>query len=143
MTFRSIIILPLAVLTTAVATLAVTSSCRFQPKDDPGDTVAAKYFEPVDTSSAAYKAKLKARKAAAPVVDSVDIFYIGEASTHRQVQLLSYPSRRDTLTYSRTSHIKVTGNADFGHVVRVKFWVSPGGDSLVSRITEVNVKPQK
>lgn len=110
------------------------TSCKLAPKDDPGDTVAASVFEPIDT--AAVNAKQRAYAKAHPVVDSVDIFYVGSGSNNSKLQLVSYPSKRDTLLYSKARHMKKSGNADFGHVVRVKFYVSHG-DSLVNSVEEV------
>lgn len=134
--------LTVTLIVTAAVSLGATS-CRFAPSDNPGDTVAASVFEPVDTTSAAYKAKMRAQRGSTPIVDSVGMYVIGEGSSSRQVQLLSYPSRRDTLTYPKTTHYKVSGSADYGHVVRVKFWVNKSGDSLVSRIEEVKQSKEK
>ena len=75
--------------------------------------------------------------ATVPIKDSLDIFYIGSESNKTTVQLVSYPSRRDTAVYGKSRHIKLSGNADFDHIVRARFWVSPGGDSLVTRLEEV------
>ena len=110
------------------------TSCKLAPSDNPGDTVAASAFEPIDT--AAVSAKQRAYAKAHPIKDSIDIFYVGEGSTRSKLQLVSYPSKKDTLLYSKARHIKKSGNADFGHVVRVKFYVSHG-DSLVNSIEEL------
>lgn len=120
-------------LVTAVP-LLFPAACKMAPKDNPGDTVAASEFYPPDTAALARQAAL-ARKAA-PVRDSADIFFVGEGSTRRQLQLLSYPSRRDTLTFGKARHLRVKGSADIGHVVRVAFWVSQRGDTLVQRVEE-------
>ena len=118
-----------------IAMQMVIASCRMAPSQDNGDTVAAKEFYPPDTAAL--------RRAAAkdstlrPVKDSADIFIIGPASTRHEVQLLSYPSRRDSASYTKSRHIRVRGNADVGHVVRVVFYATPKGDTLVSRITEL------
>ena len=117
------------------ATFAATS-CRMATKPQLGDTVDAKVFEPEDTAAINKAARAKA-KALAAAKDSVDIYYIGTGSTATTVQLVSYPSRRDTALYAKGRHIKVDGNADFGHVVRARFWVSDRGDTLVTRIEEV------
>lgn len=106
------------------------------PKDNPGDTVAASAFAPVDT--AALNRKARAARRNAPVKDSADIFYVGEGSTPERLQLVSYPSRRDTVAYGKARHMRKSGNADFGHVVRVKLWISDRGDTLVQRIEEID-----
>lgn len=118
-----------------IAPLLFPSACKMAPKDNPGDTVAASEFYPPDTAALARQAAL-ARKAA-PVKDSIDIFFVGEGSSRRQLQLLSYPSRRDTLSFSKARHVRVKGNADIGHVVRVAFWISQRGDTLVQRVEEI------
>lgn len=111
------------------------SSCRIAPKDEPGDTVAASVFAPIDT--AVLNRKARAARKAVPVKDSIDIFYVGDGSTKGELQLVSYPSRRDTIVYGKTRHIRRSGNTDFGHVVRVKFWISATGDTLVQRVDEL------
>lgn len=116
------------------APLLFPSACKMAPKDNPGDTVAASEFYPPDTAALARQAA-KARKNA-PVKDSTDIFVVGEGSTRRQLQLLSYPSRRDTLLFGKARHMRVSGSADYGHVVRVSFYVAHG-DTLVQRVEEV------
>lgn len=128
------IFLPLLVFTLSPVFLFTFSSCHMAPKDNPGDTVAASAFEPIDT--AAVNAKQRAYAKLHPVKDSVDIFYVGEGSTKSKLQLVSYPSKKDTLLYSKARHMKKNGNADFGHVVRVKFYISHG-DSLVNSVEEV------
>ena len=50
---------------------------------------------------------------------------------------MSYPSKRDTFVYGKTRHIKVKGSADFNNVVRVKFYLLNGKDSLVSTVEQV------
>ncbi len=123
----------------ALAFVAVTlaaTSCRMATKPQLGDTVDAKVFEPEDTAAINKAARAKA-KALAATKDSVGIYYIGTGSTATQVQLVSYPSRRDTSLYAKGRHIKVDGNADFGHVVRARFWVSDRGDTLVTRLEEI------
>lgn len=121
------------------AILIVPSGCRMAPKDEPGDTVAASVFAPVDTAAINRKARAAARKAAV-AKDSTDIFYVGDGSTASRLQLVSYPSRRDTVAYGKTAHFKKSGNADFGHVVRVGLWVSETGDTLVRRVEEVTAQ---
>lgn len=120
------------------ATFAATS-CRMATKPQLGDTVDAKVFEPEDTAAINKAARAKA-KALAAAKDSVDIYYIGTGSTATTVQLVSYPSRRDTALYAKGRHIKVDGNADFGHVVRARFWVSNRGDTLVTRLEEIKTE---
>lgn len=123
------------------ATFAATS-CRMATKPQLGDTVDAKVFEPEDTAAINKAARAKA-KALAAAKDSVDIYYIGTGSTATTVQLVSYPSRRDTALYVKARHIKVDGNADFGHVVRARFWVSDRGDTLVTRLEEVKTEQSR
>lgn len=127
----------------ACAMTLVPSGCRMAPKDEPGDTVAASVFAPVDTAALNRKARAAARKAAV-VRDSADIFYIGDGSTAARLQLVSYPSRRDTVVYGKTAHyydgrrrFKKSGNLSVGHVVRVSLWVSEAGDTLVRRVEEI------
>ena len=50
---------------------------------------------------------------------------------------LSYPSKRDTVTFSKARHIKVKGCADFGRVVRIGFYRLPSGDSIVKTVEEI------
>lgn len=130
-----------------VAALAATSfittmgtSCKFAPDQHDGDTVAASEFYPEDT--AAIHAKKKKTKMAAVKAgkDSVGIYYIGSGSTKDIIQLVSYPSRRDTMIFSKTRHIKVKGNADINHVVRVDYYLLNGKDSLVKYVEEVKAK---
>ena len=132
-----------------VAALAATSfittmgtSCKFAPDQHDGDTVAASEFYPEDTSAihAKKKAKLAAMKA---IKDSVGIYYIGSGSTKDIIQLVSYPSRRDTMIYSKTRHVKVKGNADINHVVRVDYYLLNGKDSLVKYVEEVELKTKE
>lgn len=111
------------------------SSCKMAPKDNPGDTVAASVFAPPDTAAINRKARLAKKNA--PVKDSTDIFYIGDGSTKHELQLVSYPSKRDTVVYSKARHIKKSGNADYGHVVRVKLWMTSKGDTLVQAVEEL------
>ncbi len=129
------LILTIALFTFLSLYLFTFSSCRMSPKDEPGDTVAASVFAPIDT--AALNRKARAARKQAPVKDSTDIFYVGEASTTSELQLVSYPSRRDTIVYGKTRHLKRSGNTDFGHIVRIKLWISATGDTLVQRIDEL------
>lgn len=132
-----------------VAALAATSfitttstSCKFAPDQHDGDTVAASEFYPIDTSAIHAKKMAKMAKMAAIKAgkDSVGIYYIGSGSTKDIIQLVSYPSRRDTMIYSKTRHIKVKGNADINHVVRVDYYLLNGKDSLVKYVEEVELK---
>ena len=112
---------------TATAFITTTNtSCKYAPDQHNGDTVAAKKMAKI--------AAIKASK------DSVGIYYVGSGSTKDQIQLVSYPSRRDTLLYSKTRHVKVKGSADIDHVVRVDFYLLNGKDSLVKYVEEVDLK---
>lgn len=132
-----------------VAALAATTfitttstSCKFAPDQHDGDTVAASEFYPIDTS--AIHAKKMAKMAAVKAgKDSAGIYYIGSGSTKDIIQLVSYPSRRDTMIYSKTRHIKVKGNADINHVVRVDYYLLNGKDSLVKYVEEVELKTKE
>ena len=132
-----------------VAALAATTfitttstSCKFAPDQHDGDTVAASEFYPEDTT--AIHAKKKAKLAAMKTVkDSVGIYYIGSGSTKDIIQLISYPSRRDTMIFGKTRHIKVKGNADINHVVRVDYYLLNGKDSLVKYVEEVELKTKE
>ena len=129
-----------------VAALAATTfitttstSCKFAPDQHDGDTVAASEFYPEDTS--AIHAKKTAKMAAVKAgKDSVGIYYIGSGSTKNMIQLVSYPSRRDTMIFGKTRHVKVKGNADINHVVRVDYYLLNGKDSLVKYVEEVELK---
>ena len=87
----------------AATTLITTTStsCKFAPDQHDGDTAAASEFYPEDTSSAHAKKMAKKTAEQAAIVDSTDIFYIGSGSTKDIIQLVSYPSRRDTLYIAR------------------------------------------
>lgn len=121
----------------ATSFITTTTSCKFAPDPNDGDTVAASEFYPEDTS--ALHAKKVAKNAASQkaIVDSVGIYYIGSGSSKERLQLVSYPSRRDTVEYGKTRHIKVKGSADIDHVVRVQFYLFNGKDSLVKYVEEV------
>ena len=126
----------MAVLLAATAFNTATTSCKFAPDQNDGDTVAASEFYPEDT--AALHAKKMAKMAAKKnIVDSIGMYYVGSESNKQQIQLVSYPSRRDTLLYNKTRHVKVKGNADIDHVVRVQFYLLNGKDSLVKSVEEV------
>lgn len=128
----------------AATTLITTTStsCKFAPDQHDGDTVAASEFYPEDT--AAIHAKKKVKMAAVKAgKDSVGIYYIGSGSTKDIIQLVSYPSRRDTMIFSKTRHVKVKGNADINHVVRVDYYLLNGKDSLVKYVEEVELKTKE
>lgn len=109
----------------------MTTSCRMAPKEELGDTVAAKVFEPIDTAALHRKQAAKMKN----IKDSADIFYVGPGTDQKSLQLISYPSRRDTLTMGRTRHIKRSGSTDIGNIVRIALWTKDK-DTLVSRIEE-------
>ena len=129
----------LYVVATLVATtfITTTSSCRFAPDQNDGDTVAASEFEPIDTSAQHAQKEAQKDSLQKSIVDSVGIYYVGSGSTKDRLQLLSYPSRRDTLEYDKTRHVKVKGSADINHVVRVQFYLLNGKDSLVKYVEEM------
>ena len=89
-----------AVVIAATASVSTATSCKFAPSQNDGDTVAASEFYPEDTSALHAKkmARIKAQKA---MTDSVGIYYIGSGSSKEKLQLVSYPSRRDTLNTER------------------------------------------
>ena len=114
-------------------TVFVSTSCRFAPKVELGDTIAAKDFEPIDTAAL----KQQQKKETTTGKDNADIFIIGEGSTRDMLQLISYPSRRDTTSYGKQRPLKIKGSTQFGRIVRIGF--IPGKDStkLVKTIEEV------
>jgi len=90
-----------------IAAMTVSTSCKMAPSDNPGDTVAASVFEPIEAGSHVAKSKndttnIKNSK------DSTDIFFVGEGSTKHNLQLVSYPSKKDTATYYKGKHLNVT-----------------------------------
>lgn len=121
----------------ATTTITTATSCKFAPSQDDGDTVAASEFYPEDTTALHAKKVGKNAAAQKAIVDSVGMYYIGSGSSKERLQLVSYPSRRDTLEYGKTRHIKVKGSADIDHVVRVQFYLFNGKDSLVKYVEEV------
>ena len=128
----------------AATTLITTTStsCKFAPDQHDGATVAASEYYPDDT--AAIHDKKKAKMAAVKAgKDSVGIYYIGSGSTKDIIQLVSYPSRRDTMIFGKTRHVKVKGNADINHVVRVDYYLLSGKDSLVKYVEEVELKTKE
>lgn len=122
-----------ALLSFFMAATVLTTSCRqLHREENMSDTVAASLFEPADTSIA----QAKTAKKKVVVRDSVGLYYIGFGSTHELLQLVSYPSRRDTLVFSKARHLRVNGNADYDHIVHPTFFVLKTGDSIVSRLDE-------
>lgn len=115
--------------------LGISASCKFAPSQELGDTVAAEVFEPIDT--AILKQQQKERLAKAK--DSVDIFIIGEGSTRDKLQLISYPSRRDTMLFGKKRPLKVTGSADYGRVVRIVFVMGKDDTKLVKQVEEIKM----
>ena len=114
------------------AAIGVSTGCRFAHEEPLGDTVAASVFSPNDTK----RQKTKKVVAKVTVKDSTDIFYIGAGSDKHYLQLVSYPSRRDTFRYGKTAHINVEGCADTGRIVKAAYYILPSGDSLVSKVIE-------
>ena len=113
------------------------------PKDNPGDTVASAEFYPPDTTQINRHRRADST-VAAQRPDSTDIFYVGEGSTRRELQLVSYPSRRDTVVRYKARHIRVEGRADVGSVVRIKLWASHRGDTVVKEVKVIpaeNITP--
>lgn len=121
----------------ATTFITTTTSCKFAPDQNDGDTVAASEFYPEDTAALHAKKTAKTAAAQKAIVDSVGMYYIGSGSTKEHIELVSYPSRRDTLIYGKTRHVKVKGCADIDHVVRVHFYLLNGKDSLVKYVEEV------
>ena len=121
----------------ATTFITTTTSCKFAPDQNDGDTVAASEFYPEDTATLHAKKTAKTAAAQKTIVDSVGMYYIGSGSTKEHIELVSYPSRRDTLIYGKTRHVKVKGCADIDHVVRVQFYLLNGKDSLVKYVEEV------
>ena len=124
----------------ATTFITTTTSCKFAPDQNDGDTVAASEFYPEDTAALHAKKTAKTAAAQTAIVDSVGMYYIGSGSTKEHIELVSYPSRRDTLIYGKTRHVKVKGCADIDHVVRVDFYLLNGKDSLVKYVEEVDLK---
>ena len=129
----------LAVALVAATILTSTATgCKFAPSQEDGDTVAASVFYPEDTTSAHTAKAEKDTAATEDITDSVGMYYIGSGSDKDRIQLVSYPSKRDTFIYSKTRHVKVKGSADINHVVRVDFYLLNGKDSLVKYVEEVD-----
>ncbi|MBF1082369.1 MAG: hypothetical protein HXL34_07970, partial [Prevotellaceae bacterium] len=118
--FRAVI-LQATLLLLPVTSAFFAGSCRMAPKDNPGDTVASAEFYPPDTTQINRLHRADST-AMARRPDSINVFYVGEGSTRRELQLVSYPSRRDTVVRFKARHIRVEGRADVGSVVRIKLW---------------------
>lgn len=107
-----------------------TVSCKMRPDQDLGDTIPESVFWPRQPKPiTAPKVAVKS--------DSVDVFYVGTGSTPVQLQLVSYPSRRDTIMAGKRKPLPVKGNADYGHVIRVTWHHVSPTDSVVSSVVEV------
>lgn len=140
--FRSVIF-QATLLLLPVTSAFFAGSCRMAPKDNPGDTVASAEFYPPDTTQINRHRKSDST-AVAQRADSTDIFYVGEGSTRRELQLVSYPSRRDTVVRFKARHIRVEGRADVGSVVRITLWASHRGDTVVKEVKVIpaqNITP--
>lgn len=122
-----------------IAALSLTTiSCRFANSPTLGDTIAASVFQPADTTMINKKVRTR-QHVVTQIVDSVGLYYIGSGSTREFIQLVSYPSRRDTTVYGKTRHIKVKGSAEINNVVRVKYYLLNGKDSLVREVEQVKL----
>ena len=71
--------------------------------------------------------------------DSVDIFIIGEGSTRDKLQLISYPSHRDTMLFGKKRPLKVKGSAEYGRVVRIVFVMGKDSTKLVKQVEEIKM----
>lgn len=137
------VILQATLLLLPVTSAFFAGSCRMAPKDNPGDTVASAEFYPPDTTQINRHRRADST-AVAQRADSTDIFYVGEGSTRRELQLVSYPSRRDTVVRFKARHIRVEGRADVGSVVRITLWASHRGDTVVKGVKVIpaqNITP--
>ena len=140
--YRSVI-LQATLLLLPVTSAFFADSCRMAPKDNPGDTVASAEFYPPDTTQINRHRKPDST-AVAQRADSTDIFYVGEGSTRRELHLVSYPSRRDTIVRRKARRIRVEGRADVGSVVRITLWASHRGDTVVKEVKVIpaqNITP--
>lgn len=128
-----------------VAASVCSVSCRMAPNEQLGDTLAASVFEPEDTMKGREVVEVEsdsaaleeAARALASIVDSTDIFVVGAETNRQWIQLLSYPSRRDTTLFGKGQHFKATGSTEPGTVVRVKFFALPSGTRIVTRTEQV------
>lgn len=108
-----------------------TVSCKMRPEQDLGDTIPESVFWP-------QQPKPRPVAKVAVVRDSADIFYVGDGSTPALLQLVSYPSRRDTIMAGKRKPLHVKGNADYGHVIRVAWHRRSATDSVVSSVEEIH-----
>lgn len=122
---------------TLFVTFFISISCKFAPSSDMGDTVTAAVFAPIDKTVLA-KDTIKQKN---NVPDSTDVFIIGDGSTRRLLQLISYPSQRDTMMFGKKRPLKIKGSTQFGSVVRVGFVFGKDSVKLVKTIEEI--KPTK
>lgn len=127
------VILQATLLLLPVTSAFFAGSCRMAPKDNPGDTVASAEFYPPDTTQINRLHRADST-AVARRPDSINVFYVGEGSTRRELQLVSYPSRRDTIVRRKARRIRVEGRADVGSIVRIKLWTSHRGDTVVKEV---------
>lgn len=130
--FRAVI-LQATLLLLPVTSAFFAGSCRMAPKDNPGDTVASAEFYPPDTTQINRLHRADST-AMARRPDSINVFYVGEGSTRRDLQLVSYPSRRDTIVRRKARRIRVEGRADVGSIVRIKLLASHRGDTVVKEV---------
>ena len=130
--FRAVI-LQATLLLLPVTSAFFAGSCRMAPKDNPGDTVASAEFYPPDTTQINRQRRADST-AVARRPDSINVFYVGEGSTRRELQLVSYPSRRDTIVRRKARRIRVEGRADVGSIVRIKLLASHRGDTVVKEV---------
>ena len=130
--FRAVI-LQATLLLLPVTSAFFAGSCRMAPKDNPGDTVASAEFYPPDTTQINRLHRADST-AMARRPDSINVFYVGEGSTRHELQLVSYPSRRDTIVRRKARRIRVEGRVDVGSIVRIKLWASHRGDTVVKEV---------
>ena len=138
---RKLLLFAVVLVTASVCSV----SCRMAPNEQLGDTLAASVFEPEDTMKGREVVEVEpdsaaleeAARALASIVDSTDIFVVGAETNRQWIQLLSYPSRRDTTLFGKGQHFKATGSTEPGTVVRVKFYALPSGTRIVTRTEQV------
>lgn len=138
---RKLLLFAVVLVTASVCSV----SCRMAPNEQLGDTLAASVFEPEDTMKGREVVEVEpdsaaleeAARALASIVDSTDIFVVGAETNRQWIQLLSYPSRRDTTLFGKGQHFKATGSTEPGTVVRVKFFALPSGTRIVTRTEQV------
>lgn len=98
-----------------------------------GDTVPASVFEPRDSADGFEKNN---------DADSAGVFTIGEGTDGSSLQLISWPSGRDTAVVARAAHMEREGGQTFGvgAVCRVTFG-EEGGRKVVSRLGGYETEP--